>query len=163
MAAVDYFLNIDGIPGESQDDKHRDEIEVESWSWGATNNTLGGGAGGGGGAGKVNMSDLVFTSRISKASPQLMLACASGKHIKEAVLTARRTGGTEFEFLNLTLSDVLVSSFRTGDEGEGDGRPVDSISLNFSQIEVEYRSMKPDGSVGDSAKAGWDVKQNKPI
>jgi type VI secretion system secreted protein Hcp len=158
MAAVDYFINIDGIPGESQDDKHRNEIEVEAWSWGATNSV-----GGGGGAGKVNMSDLVFTSRISKASPQLMLACASGKHIKNAVLTARRTGGTEFEFLNLTLSDVVVSSFRTGDEGEGDGGPVDSVSLNFSQIEFEYRSMKPDGSVGDSAKAGWDVRQNKPI
>lgn len=158
MAAVDYFINIDGIPGESQDDKHRNEIEVEAWSWGATNSV-----GGGGGAGKVNMSDLVFTSRISKASPQLMLACASGKHIKNAVFTARRTGGTEFEFLNLTLSDVVVSSFRTGDEGEGDGGPVDSVSLNFSQIEFEYRSMKPDGSVDDSAKAGWDVRQNKPI
>jgi type VI secretion system secreted protein Hcp len=160
MAAVDHFLNIDGIPGESQDDKHQNEIEVDSWSWGATN-TVGGA--GGGGAGKVNMSDLAFTTRISKASPMLMLACASGNHIKKAVLTARRTGGTEFEFLTLTLNDVLVSSFRTGDDWESDGGPVDSASLSFSQVEFEYRSMKPDGSVGDSAKAGWDVKQNKPI
>jgi len=161
MAAVDYFLNIDGIPGESQDDKHQNEIEVESWSWDATNAPASGA--GGGGAGKVNFSDLAFTARMSKASPHLMLACAQGKHIKNAELTARRTGGTEFEFLTLKLGDVVISSFQSGDDGEGDGGPVDSVSLNFSQIEFEYRSMKPDGSVDESATAGWDVKQNREI
>jgi len=164
MAAVDYFLMIDGIPGDSQDEKHRNEIDVESWSFGASNSSAGGPGGGGGvGAGKVDFSDLVFTARVSKASPQLMLACAQGKHIQNAVLTARRTGGTEFEFLKLKLSDVAVASFFTGDDQEDEGGPVDSVALGFSEIEFEYRSMKPDGSVGESVTTGWDVKQNKAI
>jgi type VI secretion system secreted protein Hcp len=160
MAAVDYWLKIDGIPGESQDGKHRDEIEVESWSWGVTNSGSGA-PGGGGGAGKADFSDLGFTASVSKASPLLMLACAQGKHIKSAVLTARRTGGTEFEFLTVALEDVLVTSFQTGDGGEGDGGPLDSVALSFSKIDFEYRSMKPDGSVGESAKAGWDVNHKR--
>jgi type VI secretion system secreted protein Hcp len=162
MAAVDYFLKIDGIPGESTDAKHKGEVDVGAWSWGETAAvpTV---PGGGGGAGKVTIQDLNFTSRISKASPQLMLACASGKHIKSAVLTARRAGKPQAEFLTITLRDVVVSSYQTaagiGDESE----PLDSISLNFSQIQVEYRETKPDGSLGTSVKFGWDVKKNRPV
>jgi len=164
MAAVDYFLKIDGIPGDSHDDRHRNEIDVESWSFGASTNSAGGqGGGGGGGAGKVDFSDLVFTARVSKASPRLLLACAQGKHIQTAVLTARRTGGTEFEFLKVKLSEVVVSSFYTGDDQADEDGPVDSVALGFSEIEFEYRSMKPDGSVGESVTVGWDVKQNKAI
>jgi type VI secretion system secreted protein Hcp len=162
MAAVDYWLKIDGILGDSQDDKHRDEIDVASWSFGASRTTAGG-AGSGAGSGKVDFGDLVFTARVSKASPPLMLACAQGKHIQSAVLTARRTGGTEFEFLKLMLGDVVVSSFHTADNQEDEDGPVDSVSLGFSEIEFEYRSMKPDGSVGESVSTGWDVKQSKEI
>ena len=161
MAAVDYFLNIGGIPGESQDGKHEGEIEVLSWSWGETATTSG--VGGGGGGGKVNIEDIHFTSNFSKASPQLLLACASGKHFKSAVLTARRSGAAQFEFLTVSLNDVLVSSYRTKDEEEDEYGPVDSFSLNFSQIRFDYREMEPDGSAGETVKTGWDVKQNKQI
>jgi type VI secretion system secreted protein Hcp len=161
MAAVDYFLKIDGIPGESKDAKHKGEVDVGAWSWGETA-TAPSGPGGGGGAGKVTIQDLNLTSRISKASPQLMLACASGKHIKSAVLTARRAGKAQAEFLTITLRDVLVSSYQTA-AGGGDGEPFDSISLNFSQIQVEYRETKPDGSLGTPVKFGWDVKKNGPV
>ena len=89
MAAFDYFLKVDGIAGESTDSKHKGEIDVLSWSWGETQSGSAGG-GGGGGAGKVQMQDLHVTSNMSKASPQLMLACASGQHIKSAILTGRR-------------------------------------------------------------------------
>lgn len=77
--AVDYFLKIDGIEGESRDAKHKSEIELGSFSWGETAATAPGG-GGGGGAGKVSMQDFVATMRTSKASPALLLACASGQH-----------------------------------------------------------------------------------
>ena len=77
--AVDYFLKIEGIEGESHDDKHKNEIDLQSWSWGETQ-TGTHSAGGGGGAGKVDMQDFHFVMAHNKASPKLMLACASGEH-----------------------------------------------------------------------------------
>lgn len=114
MAAVDYFLKIDGISGESTDDKHKGEIEVESFSWGVTNTTLTR-AGGGAGAGRAQFQDLAFNTRVSKASPSLFLKCATGEHIKQAVLTATTMDakGQSQEFLKITLSDVLVSSYQS--------------------------------------------------
>ncbi|MDQ4058537.1 MAG: type VI secretion system tube protein Hcp [Actinomycetota bacterium] len=162
MAAVDYFLKIDGIPGESDDAKHQGEVEVLAWSWGETA-TAPSGSGGGAGAGKVTIQDLHFTARISKASPQLMLACASGKHIKSAVLTARRGGEAQAEFLIVTLEEVLVSSYQTATGGEDRSAPIDSIALNFSRIQVEYRETNPDGTLGPPVKFGWDVNQNRSI
>src|SRR6478752_6790239 len=103
MAQADYFLKFDdpGLQGESTDKAHKDEIEVESWSWGATQlGTTSGGTGGG--AGRVSVQDLNFVARTSKASPNLFLRCASGAHISKAVLTARKAGGTQEDFLTLT-------------------------------------------------------------
>lgn len=125
--AVDYFLKVDGIPGESQDAKHKDEIEVLSWSWGEST-AVPSGPGSGAGSGKVQFQDFHFTSLISKASPKLMGACASGKHIKNAVLTARRPGGGKAEFLTFAFSDVLVASYQTGGD-EDNALPVDSVAL----------------------------------
>jgi type VI secretion system secreted protein Hcp len=159
--AIEYFLKIDGIPGESRDDKHEGEIDVESWSWGETNPVQPAG-GTGSGAGKVQVQDFSFTAKFSKASPSLMLACASGKHLKSAVLTARKAGKEQVEFLTFSLSDILLSSYQTGGV-EGDVLPGDSFSLNFSKIQVEYKEQKADGSLGASTKAGWDVKQNKQL
>jgi len=161
--AVDYFLKIDGIPGESTDSKHKDEIDVEAWSWGEVNPPAPEPGGGGGGAGKVQMQDLNFTARFSRASPNLMLACASGKHLKSAVLTARRKDSkAQAEFLTFSLSDVLVSSYQTGGAA-ADVSPIDSVSLNFAKIQIEYKQQKPDGSLAGSIKGGWDAKQNKQL
>src|SRR5262245_42206113 len=91
MAAVDYFLKLDGVPGESQDATHKDEIQVSSFSFGETQSgTMA--FGGGGGAGKVQMQDFHFMMNVNKASPKLFLACTTGTHIKNAVLTARKAG-----------------------------------------------------------------------
>ena len=155
--AVDYFLKIDGIPGESTDSKHKDEIDVEAWSWGEVIPPRP--PGGGAGAGKVEIQDLNFTARFSKASPNLMLSCASGKHLTGAVLTARRQDKAQAEFLTFSLSDVLVSSYQTAATA-GDVSPVDSVSLNFAKIQIEYKQQKADGSLAGSIKAGWDVKQS---
>ena len=111
--AVDYFLKIDGVSGESPDAKHKGEIQLESFSWGETS-PGGAGSGGGGGAGKVHMQDLVVTMVVSKASPKLMLACATGKHHKEAVLTARKAGKSQQEFLVFKFKDVVVTSYQIG-------------------------------------------------
>ncbi len=112
--AVDMFLKITGIEGESTDAKHKGSIDIESFSWGATQQgTTGSPGGGGAGAGKVQMQDFHFVMRSSKASPKLFQAVASGQHIKEAILTARKAGGKEqIEFLKIKFSDILVSSYQ---------------------------------------------------
>ena len=98
MAAVDYFLKIDGIDGESMDHKHMGEIQIESWSFGETQ-AGSHSSGGGGGAGKVQMQDFHFVMKVSKASPKLFLACATGQHIKKAVFVCRKAGKDQQEFL----------------------------------------------------------------
>jgi type VI secretion system secreted protein Hcp len=160
-ALVDYFLKIDGIDGESQDSKHKNEIQLESWSWGETQ----GGfmtAGGGGGAGKVSMQDFHFVMKVNKASPKLFSTCSDGSHIKKAVLVCRKAGKDQQEYLTWTFTDLLVSSYQTGGSA-GDVVPTDQISLNFTQIEVEYKEQKQDGTLGPSVKAGWNVKTNAKV
>lgn len=162
MALADYFLKIDGIPGESQDAKHKDEIHLESWSFGEAN------AGtfshsGGGGAGKVQMQDFNFTAHISKASPLLFLRCASGEHIPKAVMVARKAGKDQQEYYKITLSDLLISSYNIGGSGQGDVVPMDQVAMNFAKIEIEYKEQKADGSLGAAAKAGWDLKKNVKV
>jgi type VI secretion system secreted protein Hcp len=160
MAAVDYFLKIDGIEGESQDNKHKGEIDIESFSWGATQSgTIA--VGGGGGAGKVSMQDFHFAMGANKATPILFLACAQGDHIKNAILTCRKAGKEQQEFLKITMSDVLVSSFQTGGSGAGDVVPTDQISLNFAKIEVEYKEQDATGKLMGSTKKWFDLKSVK--
>jgi type VI secretion system secreted protein Hcp len=162
MAAVDYFLKIEGVQGESTDDKHKNEIDVESWSWGESNaGTFS--TGGGGGAGKVSMQDFHFVMKMNKATPKLMLACASGEHIKKAELVCRKAGKEQQEYLKIVLSDVLVSSYQTGGSAGSSVVPMDQISLNFSKIEFEYKPQKADGTLDAAAKAGWDLKANKKV
>ena len=162
MAAVDYFLKLKGIDGESEDSKHKAEIDVESWSWGESNSGTHSG-GGGGGAGKVAMQDFHFTMKVNKASPKLMLACATGEHIAEAKLTCRKAGKEQQEFLQIILSPVLVSSYQTGGSAGSDIIPMDQVSLNFGKIEYKYNEQKPDGSLGGDVVGGWNVTTNKPV
>jgi type VI secretion system secreted protein Hcp len=160
VAAVDYFLKIDGIEGESTDAKHVGWLDVDSWSWGE-NQPLQPATGSGGGAGKVHFRDFAFTTRVSKASPKLFLACASGQHLKQAQLVGRKAGKEQQEFLTWTFSDVLVSGYETG--GTEQALPMDSVSLNFSKVSVAYKAQKADGSLDTAVTAGWDAKTNKKV
>ena len=162
MAAADYFLKITGIPGESADQKHKGEIDVMSWSWGASNSGSMA-EGGGGGSGKVSMQDFHFTQRINKATPKLMLACASGEHIKEAVLVCRKAGKDQQEFLTIKFSEFLVASYQTGGSADGNLLPVEQIALNFSKVEFEYKAQKADGTLEGGIKAGWNLKTNTKV
>jgi type VI secretion system secreted protein Hcp len=145
--AFDAFLKIEGIDGESTDKAHPGEIEIESFSWGVTNQGNAS-SGGGGGGGKAVVQDFHFTMPLSKASPALMLACATGRHFQSATLTCRKAGGTQAgEFLKVELSDVLVSSYSTGEHlidtqysliGGDDNLPTDQASLNFVKIDFLF-------------------------
>src|SRR5205814_593149 len=160
MALVDYFLKIDGIPGESQDAKHKDEIQVLSFSFGESEaGTMA--FGGGGGAGKVQMQDVHFMMNVHKASPKLFLSCATGEHIKKATLPARKAGKDQQDYLTVNFSDLLVSSVQTNGDAHANSLPVDSVALNFSRIEWDYKLQKADGSVVPGAKVAYDLKQLK--
>lgn len=162
MAATDFFLKIDGIEGESADEKHKGEIDLEAWSWGASQS--GGHAyGGGGGAGKVSMQDFQFSMKVNKATPKLILACASGEHIKEAILTCRKAGGKQEEYLKYTFSDLLISSYQTGGAGDSGIVPTEQISFNYSKMKVEYKAQDEKGALGGVIAAGWDLKKNVKV
>jgi type VI secretion system secreted protein Hcp len=158
--AVDYFLKLDTIPGGSTDNAHKDEIQLEAFSWGATNAARAG-AGGGAGAGKVQLNDLSVTMAASVASPKLFVACASGTHLKSATLSARKAGEKPHDFLVLKFTDVVVTSYQAAGSAGGDTL-VDGATLGYATVEVEFRPQKPDGSPGAAVKGGWNVKANKP-
>ena len=160
--AYDLFLKLDGIPGESTDNKHKDEIELQSFSWGESNPGAHLASGAGGGAGKVSMQDFHFTARVSKATPLLMASCATGKHIATGQLTVRQAsgenrGGTEFLFYKFTT--VVVTSI--SEAGDVNDRPLDSVSLAFAKVNVEYKPQKADGSLGAVVTFAWDLKANR--
>src|SRR6476469_7622136 len=130
MAAVDFFIKFDGIKGESADAKHKDEIDIEAWSWGETNIAGHEPGGGGSGAGEVAMQDFHLVMRMNRASVSLMKACATGEHIKEATLTGRKAGKGQAEFLVIKMNDVLISSYQTGGSEGADVVPTDQVSFN---------------------------------
>ena len=154
--AADIFAKIGDIKGESLDDKHKDEIEVLTWSWGVTNAGRAGGAGGG--AGKASFHDLSFTHKIDKASPALMKACATGVHVKEATITHRKAGKGQQEFLVFKMNDLIITAVTSGDSEEGQ---LESVSLAFAKLDLEYRPQRPDGSLDAGVHFKYDIKSNK--
>jgi type VI secretion system secreted protein Hcp len=162
MSQVDYFLKIEGVDSESTDDKHKGEIEVESFSWGQTQSGTGG-HGAGSGAGKVVPADFSFVKRVDKGSPVLMIGCATGQHFKTAVLTARKAGGGQQDYLKITMTQVLISSYQTGGSRHSDVVPTESLSLNFAKLEFSYKEQKPDGSLGGEVKQHYDYAANKKV
>jgi type VI secretion system secreted protein Hcp len=160
--AFDMFLKLTGIKGESKDAAHKDEIHIESFSWGATQSGAFG-AGGGGGAGKVNMNDASFSKHVDKASPELFLHCANGKHIPEGLLTIRKAGEKPVEYLKLKFTDLLVSSIQHAGGSHGD-QLMENLSLNFAEVRLEYQEQGEDGKpVGGPVKTGWNVKKNEKV
>jgi type VI secretion system secreted protein Hcp len=159
MAQVDFYLELGDIKGESTDKKHKEKIELDSFSVScAQSGTQSSGSGGG--AGKVRFQDLHCTKKMDVASPKLLLACASGQHFPKATLFCRKAGGEQEEFCTWNLTDVLVSSYQSGGHGHSEILPVDQFSLNFGKIIMEYGVQDEKGKVGKKVKAGWNLKSN---
>jgi type VI secretion system secreted protein Hcp len=160
--AVDYFLKIDGIPGEADHAKHKDEIGVESFSWGAYTTGYAGYGGGGYGSGRAKAGDFVFSLALTKASPKLLAACAKGQHIKKAVVTALKSGKDQSEFLTWALEDTRITSY----EVHGDGtavRPREVVQIDAQRIQIEYKGQAVSGKQAQAIIAGWDFKTNRAI
>jgi type VI secretion system secreted protein Hcp len=157
--AVDMFLKLNGVKGEARDAKHKEEIDVLAWSWGATNS---GNAhmGGGAGAGKVNVQDLSFTKYIDKSSTDLMLACCNGKHFDDALLVVRKAGENPLEYLKITLKEVMVTSISTGGSG-GEDRLTENVTLNFAEVKVVYTPQTAKGGAEPSTEMAWNIAENE--
>jgi type VI secretion system secreted protein Hcp len=158
VVASDIFAKLGDIKGESIDDKHKDQIELLSWSWGVEN-ARPRPTGGGGGQGKATFHDLSFTHKIDRASPLLLKACATGQHLKEATITRRKAGKGQQEFLVIKMNDVIVTSVIEGDADGAD--QTETITLAFAKVDVEYRPQKPDGSLDAGIHFKYDLKGNK--
>jgi type VI secretion system secreted protein Hcp len=161
MAAVDYFLKIDGIEGEATATGHEKTIEIDSFSFGAAN-AGSGGKGGGGGTGRAHVKDFNFMMKANKASPKLFLACCTGEHFKKGVLVCRKAGKDQQEYYKITMTDVLVTSYQAGGS-TGHVIPVDQVTLNFAKIEFEYKPQKADGTLDAAVKAGFDVGKGAKV
>jgi type VI secretion system secreted protein Hcp len=158
--AVDMHLKIDTIPGHSEVKGFEGQIQLESFSWNMQQRTSFG-TSTGGGAGKVNMGDLTFVHNVDKATPKLIIACCTGAHIKDAILTCRKAGGeSAVDFLKITLTDVIVSSVSPSGTNHGD-TPTESVSLAFAEYKVEYQEQDNKGAKkGGPVIAGFSVQKN---
>ncbi len=161
--AEHWFLKIDGVDGESTDAVHKNEIDVLSWSWGVSQTGVSAPGGGGSGAGRAQFQDFHFVAKLSKASPKLFLAAASGSHFKWAALAGVRAtgGGKGAEYLKYKLTDVLVTS--VNHSASDPEPPVEQFSLSYSKFEIAYSPMSAKGTLLPPVTAGWDVKANKKI
>lgn len=155
--AIDIFAKLGDIKGESIDSKHKDEIEVLSFSWGVANPANIGG--GGGGAGRATFHDLSFTHTIDAASPKLLQACATGTHLKEATITHRKAGKSQQEYLIIKMNDIIITGVSLGDSTGGAGS--ENVSLAFAKVDLEYRRQNPSGTLEPGIHFKFDIKANK--
>jgi len=158
----DFFLRINGVEGESRDKAHPKEIELLTWSFGVSSAVDPFSATGGAAPAKSKPSPLTFVSRTSKASPRLFQLVATGKGVKEAVLTARRMGEQPVEYLTIRLEELRVTSYQVA-PGEVDGYPLEVVQLEYVRMIHSYRAQALDGSLDSAVTYGFDFAANKPI
>ena len=156
--AVDMFIQIGDIKGESKDKTHKGKIDVLAWSWGVSNS---GSAhvGGGAGAGKCSVQDLSLTKYMDSASTKLLNAACNGKHYPDALLIVRKAGENPLEYLKIKLTEVLITSVSTGGSG-GEDRLTENVTLNFAKVNVSYDVQDDKGGKGDHFEMGWDIAAN---
>jgi type VI secretion system secreted protein Hcp len=158
--AVDIFLKIDDIKGESADKQgHGGEIEVLTWNWGLTQSGTAH-TGTGSGAGKVNIQDITVSKFIDMSTPNLIKACCSGKPFGQALLTVRKAGGSKpVEYIKLKLITVIVSAVTTSGSGSDD-RQTESVTLNFAKCEYTYTPQTDKGDAGPAITVAWNIPAN---
>ena len=164
--AFDAFIKIDGIPGESSDDKHKEWIEVLSFKHqieqpaSSTASSVGGAT-----AERVNHGSFIIMHNLDKATPKLLEACCTGKHIKEATIELCRAGGDKLKYMEIKLEQVLISSVMDNGSSTGEsGFPSETVALSYGKIKWTYTQQKrEDGSAGGNVSAGWDLTANKTV
>jgi len=157
VMATTTFIKFDGIDGESTHKDHKGEIEVLSWSWGLTNSG-GGATGGGSGVGKATPQELRVVHRYDKASPLLAKMAASGRHVSTAMLSARKAGEGQKDFLKITMKEVFITSVATHDDGSG---ASEELAMRYGSIDFSYAPQTTKGGLGTPVGFNWNLKTGK--
>jgi type VI secretion system secreted protein Hcp len=160
--AVDLFLKIDGIEGESQKKGHKGEIDVVSFSFGAAQHGSFHTGGSGGGSGKAEIRDISLMKQVDKASPQLFKFCASGKHIKNIVIYAQKAGDGDnaLTYYTIKLEDAIVSSVDNSGASSGDAI-METVTFNTAKFTFDYQAQNAEGGKdGGVVTASYDIRQN---
>jgi len=155
--AVDYFLKLDGIQGESSDDKHAGWIQIMSWSWGASQVSSVAGTGGSG-AGKADLSDFSIMKYLDKASTPIFKALVTGTHIKTGNFEAVKAGAGGKPFFKVDFQELFVTSQQESASSE---IPTESVSFSYNQIKVEYSQQNEQGIVTTTGAVTYNTKTNK--
>lgn len=151
---IDCNLKLDGVKGESVSANHKDEIEVFSWNWNVSQASSGSGSGTG--QGKAIPGSFSITHKYDKASPTLAQKCAKGEHFKDAVVTVRKAGGTQEDFLKVTMKVVYITS--VAPSANAGGEIVETVNMVFDDIEFAYKPQDDKGGLGGEVKFGWNPK-----
>lgn len=160
----DAFVKIEGLPGESTDHKHKDWIELLSFSWGATQPASVASATGGRSAERVNVQDFSFVHVMDKATPLLALRVCDGKHIPKVEVELCEAAGDKHTYMKYTMENVIISSVRPGGSSQGgESKPMEEVSLNFGKITWEYTPVDSLGKPGSKQIAGWNLEANTKI
>jgi len=152
----DAFLSIDGVDSESTRKGFEGQIEIQSFSIGAHNETSIG-AGGGAGAGKVALSTMNVTKKTDAASPVLFQKCCEGMHFPKAEITLHKAGGEQLAFLKYAFDTIYVEDIQWSGSSGGDDVPMETLSLAFGKIEMTYTKQAKDGTAGAPVVASWDL------
>jgi len=157
--ATEYYLELDGIEGESTKTGNENQVEIDSFNWGAANPTSVS-QGTGSGAGKVSISEFIVQKSVDKASAKFFQKCCDGTHIATAKVHIYEAGGdgNKVEYLTYEFQEVFVSSVHWS--GGGSVKPSESVSFSFKQINVTYWPQSADGTKGDKQQGGWNVATN---
>jgi type VI secretion system secreted protein Hcp len=155
--AIDTHIKFDGVEGESTHVDHKGEVQVLSWSWGVSNASHA--AGGGSGKGKATPGDLHLTHLYDKASPVLSKKCAQGVHFPSVVITSRKSGEGQKDFLKITMKEVFITSVQPA--GSSGGDIMESVSMSYGSVEFAYKPQDEKGGLGGEVKFAWDVKTTK--
>ena len=154
----------DGIKGESTDDKHKDQIEVLSFSWGSSQPASAASGTGGRTAERVNIQDFSFVKVLDKSTPMLFLACCDGRHLKETVIELCLASGDKHPYMKYTMEDVIISGVRPGGSAQGgEVKPLEEVTLNFGKVRLEYTPIDSSGNAGSPERTGWDLTTNKKL
>ena len=153
--AIDAFLQLGDLKGESPVKGFEEQIQLLAWSWGMSQSGTTHMATGGG-AGKVNVQDLSFTHYVDSSTPPIIQACCTGKHFEEAVLTLRKAGGEALPYLIITLTDLIITSVSTGGSG-GEDQLSENVTLNFAKFKYSYQ---PQDKAGAKKGGSIDVEYN---
>ncbi|HSW08713.1 Hcp family type VI secretion system effector [Aquabacterium sp.] len=151
----DTHIKFEGVDGEATHKDHKGEIEVLSWNWNVTNSNVGGTSGGGSGKGKATPGDFSFTHVFDKASPILAKQAAAGKHFATVVLTARKAGEGQKDFLKVTMKEAFITA--VSPSGGHGGEIIENVAMSYKDIEFEYKPQDDKGGLGGAVKFGWNI------